>query len=283
MVAVYSDHVTLSLATATFVVDQARRAVRTHGRFRVAVAGGSTPAVTYQFLGTAPFVGAMPWSETEIFWTDERCVDAEDPRSNERMVREALLDRVPVQPDHIHPMRCGIGGGEGRWVQGPEAAAAAQTCAHEYEALLMSTFPAEHAQSSSARATGRVGVNSALDLVLLGVGTDGHTASLFPGTMALRDERAATAVFAEAAANTSTSAGDSDLWRITMTASFINRANCVVFLVSGSSKAAVAREILQGPADPIRLPAQLIDPDGLVVWHMDEEAAALLDGTTDGG
>jgi 6-phosphogluconolactonase/glucosamine-6-phosphate isomerase/deaminase len=94
----------------------------------------------------------------------------------------------------------------------------------------------------------------------------------------LREKRTTAAVFVEGAANATTTAGDRDLWRVTMTASFINRAACVVFLVSGGAKAGVVREVLQGSAHSKRLPARLIDPGGILRWHLDEEAAALLDG-----
>jgi 6-phosphogluconolactonase len=282
VVTTYVDYATMSLATAALVVDEAHRAVSARGRFRVAVAGGTTPAATYRFLATEPFAELVPWERTDLFWTDERCVSPRDPGSNERMERETLLDHVPIPPDRVYPMRCEIGRAEGRRSHEVDAAAVAQACAREYDALLSSLFPADHGPDTRDRRPRRVEKGRALDLVILGLGRDGHTAALFPGSQALHEEHTAAALFVEAGANAGTSVGDRDLWRITLTASFINRAASVVVLASGAGKAKVVREILQGPQDPTRLPAQMICPTGILHWHLDEEAAALLDGTPGG-
>lgn len=162
---VYADEQRLAEAAARVFADEARHAVERTGKFCVALSGGSTPRLTYGVLTGPPFSDEVPWDFLHVFWGDERCVAPGDPRSNERLVRESLLDHVGVPPEQVHPLRCG--GGDGR----SEAAA-------HYEELLRETIP-----SAAARPDGRVG----LDLVLLGLGEDGHTASLFPGSAALRE------------------------------------------------------------------------------------------------
>jgi len=252
LIEIFPDHDSISLAAATYVVGRARRSLKERGRFAVALAGGSTPKQTYEFLAGPPFADLMPWTDTHVFWSDERCVDPSDARSNERMARLALLDHVAIPPGQIHAMRCG---------------------AAEYDDRLRESFP--------------------LDLALLGLGSDGHTASLFPGSPALREEeRWTTGVFVEgAAAGLSTEpggrAGDGPAaaapaaaegsWRLTLTASFVNTATAVVFVVSGAAKAEAVKQVLEGPRDTDRLPAQLIRPrDGELRWLLDDEAAALL-------
>ena len=158
------------------------------------------------------------------------------------MVREALLDHVPIPPDQIHPMRCGAGG-----------------TAAQYESLLR-TFPV-------------------LDLVLLGLGEDGHTASLFPRSPMLHDEER----WVVPVPNDAASAGENDMSRMTLTAAFINTAAAVVFLVSGAAKAAAVKQALEGHGDPMGLPARLIRPaTGTVRWLLDQEAAALLASVAEG-
>lgn len=271
---VFPDHESLALAAAAYVVGRARRSLKVGGSFAVALAGGSTPRRTYEFLAASPLSDLMPWTDTHVFWSDERCVPLSDPRSNERMARRSLLDYVPVPPGQIHPMRCG---------------------AAEYEGGLRESFP--------------------LDLVLLGLGSDGHTASLFPGSPALFEEErwtagvfgsdvagaegraransearaeagaGAAAATAETAAAAIAGAPDDGaaegLWRVTLTASFINTASAVAFLVSGAAKAEAVKQVIEGPLDIDRLPAQLIRPeDGELRWFLDDEAAALLTSAT---
>jgi 6-phosphogluconolactonase len=231
-------------------VAEARLAVKRTGRFSVALSGGSTPRRAYELLGRPPFADSVPWALTHVFWGDERCVDPSDVRSNERMVREALLDHVPVPGDQVHPVRCS------------GSALLADEAAEEYEGLLRAHGPA-------------------MDLVLLGLGEDGHTASLFPGADTLDDQgRWVLPTLYDAVGGT---AAAGPLWRVTLTASYINQAASVLFVVSGKAKAGVLRQVIAEEAIPGHppvnmLPAQMIHPSkGRLRWLVDVEAASELD------
>lgn len=238
MIWVYADLESLSRAAAGFFVQQARQAVQAHGRFSVAISGGHTPQHTYELLAQQPFRDRVPWAQAHVFWGDERCVPPDDPRSNERMARRALLDHVPIPPAQIHPIPC---------TQAPRQAA------EEYEALLRDFF---------------AGRPPSFDLALLGLGENGHTASLFPGTPVLEERERWVAEVHVA---------EQDVYRVTLTAPLINQAAVVAFLVAGAAKAQVLHEVLEGPSDPHRLPAQLIQPtSGELHWLVDQEASSLL-------
>lgn len=233
----FADLEALSHAAAQLVVDSARTAISATGRFTVGLSGGHTPKRTFELLAKPPFAGEISWPRVHVFWVDERCVSPDDERSNERLARTALLDRVPVEPTHIHPIRC---------AGNPLAAAA------RYDADLR-----QH-----------TGPDSALDLILLGLGDDGHTASLFPGTAVVGEQtRWASEVWL----------ASQQMFRVTMTAPFINRAARIAFLVAGAEKASVVRDVMYGPLDPRRLPAQLIQPaGGELRWLLDRDAAGLV-------
>ena len=265
---VLPDAEALALSVAAAMVAEARSAVKRCGRFSVALSGGSTPRLTYELLGRPPFVDLLPWHRMHVFWGDERCVDAGDARSNERMTREALLDHVPIPAGQVHAVRCP---GPGETGAAPEGAAAwrADAAAREYEEQL--------------RAHG-----AGLDLVLFGLGEDGHVASLFPGSSALAEsERWVVAALDDrdgGAACGGTGAGaEGGLWRVTLTAAFINQAASVFCIVSGAAKAGVLAEVLARDSDAgdlsaERLPALFIRPSsGGLRWFIDEEAASGLD------
>ncbi len=236
MIKVYPDLESLSRAAAALLVEQANLAVAARGRFSVALSGGNTPRRTYELLASLPFKEQAPWHRMHIFWGDERCVPLDDPRSNARMAKEAWLDHVSIPEGQIHFLNCATVPAEG---------------ARQYEAQLRQFF---------------AGRPPRLDLVLLGLGDNGHTASLFPGTPVLKEtERWASEVYV----------AEQDLYRVTLTAPFINQAALVTFLVAGAAKAEVLRDILHGPRDPDRLPAQLIALQaGEVLWLTDLKAAA---------
>lgn len=237
MIDVYPDTEALSRAAAALFVAQAQQAVAVRGRFSVLLAGGETPRRTYELLAGEPWRSRVTWSKVHVFWGDERCVADDSPYSNARMARAALLDRVPLPAGQIHPIVCH---------STPEAAATA------YAAALQTFFGTQPPR---------------FDLVFLGLGDDGHTASLLPGSTALAEEHRWTAV---------TRRADEPFSRITLTPLLLNQAALVVFLVAGRSKAAILRTLYcEPPAAP--LPAQLIRPlTGEVRWLVDRAAAALL-------
>lgn len=238
MIRVYDDLGAMSRSAAGRIADLADRAVADHGRFTVVLSGGQTPRLTYELLAQPQFRDRVPWRQIHVFWGDERCVPPNDEQSNERMAREALLAHVPIPPEHVHPIDCS---------REPAQSAA------QYEAFLRKFF-----EGGSPR----------FDLVILGLGDNAHTASLFPDTPVLDEEKSwAAAVQPKGVA----------IERITLTAPVLNQAASIVFLVSGASKAEALRNVLEGKHDPHRLPAQLIKPvDGEVVWLVDRKAAALL-------
>jgi 6-phosphogluconolactonase len=238
LIKVYPDLESLSRAAAELFVREAQAARSARGRFSVALSGGGTPGRTYELLAGAPFREQVDWAGVHVFWGDERCVPWDDPRSNARAAYRAFLSRVPLPGDQMHPLDC---------TGNPEAAA------WRYEALLREFFG---------------GGPPRLDLVFLGLGENGHTASLFPHTPVLKEqERWAAAVYV----------AEQDLYRVTLTAPLLNQAARVVFLVAGAAKAGVLKEARQGPTDPERLPAQLICPQsGELLWLVDQAAAGQL-------
>lgn len=216
----------------------AQQSAREKGRFAVALSGGSTPRSLYALLATPAFKQQVPWSEVHLFWGDERCVPPDHAESNYRMVREALLSKIEIPPGNVHRMA-----GE----KEPRIAAA------EYEAELKSFF---HIAP---------GVFPGFDLVLLGLGEDGHTASLFPGSDALAETERLVAATYVARLNA---------YRLTLTLPVLNHGAVVLFLVAGASKAAVVSEILRDD-DPARFPAARVDPlNGRLVWLMTADAVS---------
>jgi 6-phosphogluconolactonase len=243
---VYPDAGALASAAADLFLEIARRAIQ-RGPFRVALSGGSTPRALYTVLASrseAPDPPLVPdgWRAVDFFWGDERHVPPQSPSSNYRMALEALLSKLPVPAENVHRIRGEL----------PDASVAAE----EYERELRRVFrvpPVEFPR---------------FDLVLLGLGPDGHTASLFPETPALEETKKL------AVANPVEKLGDD---RITLTVPVFNRAACVAFLVSGEDKARALSEVLEGPPDPRRLPAQRIRPEnGRLLWLVDRAAAARL-------
>jgi 6-phosphogluconolactonase len=242
-VEIFSDRSELVRAEAERFVAQAKDAIRTRGQCLVALSGGSTPRPLYELLATPAYATRIDWSRTHLFWGDERCVPPDHPESNYRMTREALIDHVPLPPENVHRIR-----GE----DPPDQAAAA------YERLLRELFGPNDPPPRT------------FDLVLLGMGPDGHTASIFPGTAAVGEtHRWAMAVHVET---------PHDMWRVTVTTVVLNAAADVTFLVAGADKAPRLREVLQAgePSRPV-LPAQLVKPiRGALHWMIDAAAGAEL-------
>ena len=239
------------LPTADALADEAARrfaalaatAIAAHGQFIVALSGGSTPKALYARLAAPPFSASIDWPRVIVIWGDERCVPPDNAASNYKMAREALLDHVPVQATHVRRIR-------GEYT--PAGAAA------NYNAMLHDLLDAGNGLPVG-------GHTPSIDLVLLGLGEDGHTASLFPGEITVHN-----ATEWVSAATAPTVPAD----RVTLTPAIINAAANVLFLVSGSAKAAMLHRVIEGPRTPHELPAQLIAPvSGRACWLVDAAAA----------
>lgn len=218
-----------------WVRDRLQQAIDTNGTATIALAGGSTPKVVYQALSKAEFA----WDKLHVFWGDERFVPPSHPDSNEKMARENWLDLVPIPATNIHP-----------W---PTEAGTPEQCAELYGAELSKYFTAPQ---------------PSFDLVLLGMGEDGHTASLFPHTAAL------------GVMDRSTTVGEKDGQpRLTLTVPAINNAACVAFIITGASKRPALQQVMAAAAaaDAQEYPTRLIKPTGELIWWFDEAAAAELD------
>ena len=231
----------LAQAAAALFAERASAAVSARGRFSAALSGGRTPEALYTLLAKAPFASKIPWDRVHLFWGDERCVPPDHGDSNYRLARERLIDHVPIPPANVHRLH-----GE----MDPVEAAAL------YEGELREFF-GQHGQPWPA-----------FDAVFLGLGEDGHTASLFPGSPAIRESvRRVSAQYVDAQKG----------WRITLTPPAINAARLAVFVVSGKGKAAAVRDVLEGPFRPGTLPAQAVrPPHGEIRWMLDRDAAQLL-------
>lgn len=245
MISVLPDLEALSHAAAGLVVERSNLAIDAHSRFSVVLSGGSTPQRTYELLGSPPYRDQIRWEKLHVFWGDERCVPIDDPRNNAKMAYEALLDKVPVPPHQIHPVVCAGNPSE---------------AAKDYEDLIQVFFQGQQPR---------------FDLIFLGLGADGHTASLFPRTPVLNEDQRWTAeVYVRG----------QDFQRITLTVPVINSADAVLFLVSGSEKARALYEVREGTPNPQRYPAQLISPpEGQLIWLVDQEAAAHIEEDQEGG
>jgi 6-phosphogluconolactonase len=239
---VHSAPDALAAAAAERMVEACRRCLEEKETFALGLAGGSTPLALYRLLATDPWVRRIDWPRVEVFFGDERCVPPDHPQSNYALAKATLLDRVPIPGDNIYRMKGEVD---------PEAAAVA------YGRMLKERFgePAE----------------PGLDLLLLGMGDDGHTLSLFPRTAALDETKhRCVANFVPRLD------GGQGAWRITLTAPFANRSSEVLGLVTGGNKAAAVRQVLEGDAAPRDCPIKLIDPgEGRFLMLLDAAAAGM--------
>ena len=237
-ITVVDDPAALAAAAAAQFVQAATQGLARQARWAMALSGGATPQAAYQRLAEPDLASQVDWVRVHFFWGDERCVPPDHPESDYGMARAALLDHIPVPATNVHRMR-----GE---LDPAEAAAAYQAELESFFGLAWPLF----------------------DLVWLGLGEDGHTASLFPGTAALREtQRYVVANWVEKL----------NAWRLTLTAPVINHASRRTFLVTGSRKAQILKEVLQGPYQPEVRPAQLVLPEaGALVWLVDRDAASQL-------
>jgi len=230
---ILSDRSNLTDRALNLIVERIESAIAQRGQCTLALAGGGTPKPVYEQLAQQ----SLPWEKLYIFWGDERYVSPDHPDSNQKMAREAWLDQVAIPADNIHPM--------------PTQGGNPELDAQRYEQELRTFFQCGEQDFPS------------IDIILLGMGDDGHTASLFPQTDALtvRDRLI-----------TVGNKGESQ--RLTFTAPFINQGQCVIFLVAGTNKRPALAEIFASEADDTEYPARLIQPKGELWWLLDQEAGA---------
>lgn len=236
MIRVFKTKEELSKAASEIFIETAKSAIAESGAFKVALTGGSSPESIYKLLAGEDYVSEIDWSKVFIFWGDERWVPLNDESSNAGMAFNSLLKHVPIPSDQIFPM----------WESGSEP----EKFAERYEELLRN----------------QLGTEGRFDLILLGMGEDGHTASLFPGTKVLAEkERWVVAYYLEA----------QQMYRITMTEPLLNKAKKIMFMVFGAGKADALFEVLEGEKNEYVYPAQLINQESKdVFWLVDALAAA---------
>jgi len=238
MVRIFKDANELSAAAAELFVQASKDAIAEKGSFTVALTGGSSPIKLHQLLATPAYREEVDWANVYIFWGDERWVPLEDERSNAKMAFDTLLNFVPVPSGQIYPMY--------------DAAKSPEEYAAIYEQLIRDV----------------VDNDGVFDLILLGMGDDGHTASLFPGTAILKEEtKWVDAYYLE----------PQEMYRITLTAPLINRAKKLVVMTFGEKKTHALREVLEGEHNPDLYPSQLLKPvNGELIFLTDEVAASQL-------
>jgi 6-phosphogluconolactonase len=248
---VQPDTASLLRLAADAVVFFGRKAIERRGRFHLALSGGSTPKALFELLAQPPYAGQIFWDRVHVWWGDERLVPSDAPESNFRMAEAALLSRVPIPPGQVHRVRTELG--------------AEQAAAH-YETEIKFAFGQISVDEETGALLDSAGV-PVFDMILLGMGDDGHTASLFPDSEALNaHERLVTSHYVEKVA----------MQRITFTAPLINAGDTVLFLVSGAGKAQMLKRVLMGEITPGALPAQQIAPAGKLFWMIDAAAAGEL-------
>ena len=239
---VFQNRDELNRATAERFSQVAQRCVGAGSLFSAALSGGSTPRELYQLLAGPDFVRRTPWDATHLFQVDERAVPPDHPESNFRMIREAMLERAPLPSEHFHRMAAEL----------PNLEEAARRYEEEIAEVLRPQ-PSEMPY---------------FDLILLGLGPDGHTASLFPGTAALDEQKRWVVPNRVEKLNT---------WRLTLTFPVINAAGAVIFLVAGPEKAETVRRVLHPSGAAESLPAERVQPSGgRLAWFLDKSAARLL-------
>jgi len=239
---IYKNNEELSVEVAKWITAYIVETLKKQNRFTLVLSGGGTPQKLNNLLAASPYKEKIDWSKLHIFWGDERFVPYTDERNNAKMAFDTLLDHVPVPAAQIHRMKT-----ENII---PEVAAG------EYEIILHQYFPPSVPPAPT------------FDLVLLGMGDDGHTLSLFPGTHVMHEENKwATSLFLK----------QQDMFRVTLTAPVVNRAARIAFLVTGPGKAEALQQVLEGDYQPDRYPSQVIKPtNGEVYWFVDKAAASNL-------
>ena len=243
MMLISPDAATLMHAAAEQLLNLSRAAIEARDIFHIALSGGSTPNALFRLMASPKYATQFDWARFHLWWSDERCVPLESPELNFNMANDALIRHVPIPPANVHRTP----------VERPPAEAA-----KDYEVEIVRTLG---------------GSMPAFDVILLGLGEDGHTASCFPGTLAALPAERWVAAHDVAKVK---------MWRITFTPRLLNAARHVIFLVSGASKAAVLERVLHGPYQPDVLPAQIVAPaPGGLTWMIDAAAGASLSSHTD--
>jgi 6-phosphogluconolactonase len=239
-IAIYPDTNTLSHEAAQYVVRLANESIVMHGRFTIALSGGSTPRTLYSLLGSTPYRDQIDWTKVEIFWSDERCVSPDDPESNFHLAQQVLLNSIPISERQIHRM--------------PADQADRNAASQSYTEEMRRTF-------------GTNGIPN-FDLLQLGMGPEGHTASLFPHQPSLGERQ-------RLVMPVSVPKPPPD--RLTFTPPLLNAAHHILFLVTGDEKADAVHAVLEGDYQPEEYPAQIVRPtNGDVTWMLDTRAAAKL-------
>lgn len=235
------DPALLAKQAAEIFVASARGSINKKRPFTVAISGGSTPRQMHKLLPTEPYVQNIPWQKSHIFWVDERCVPQDSTESNYGTAKRDFIDEVPIPQTHVHWITC---------------ESSPQMSAKKYQKTLKDFFCFEN--ESIPR----------FDLIFLGMGVDGHIASLFPGQKSLYEKEKLVVTV---------KGGNPNVNRITMTLPLLNQARHIVFIVTGKEKSRTVQKVLEDRK--IRLPAQKIRPrDGQITWLMDRGAAVLLTG-----
>ncbi|SMO77897.1 6-phosphogluconolactonase [Solitalea koreensis] len=228
----------LCKAAAEFFIDISRKSIAARGRFVVSLSGGTTPQGLYSLLSESPFREQVEWEKTVVFWGDERCVSLNDTQNNAHQAKITLLDKIDIPKANIYAIPVNLS---------PEEAAI------NYEKEVNCFFGKETPR---------------FDLMLLGLGENGHTASLFPGTNVIYEQTVGIrAVYVE----------EEKMFRITMTAPLINQSGAILFLVNGENKAVILKEVLTAAYRPDKIPAHLIQPvNGELYWFVDRASASLI-------
>jgi 6-phosphogluconolactonase len=232
---IYQNKESLSVALAAWISDLIESALKSQEFFSLALSGGETPKILYKELASEKYKEKINWKRTQIFWGDERVVPFNDERNNAKMAYELLIDHIDIPASQVHAIRTDI-----------EPIFAA----NEYEKMLHTFFD---------------NTSRTFDLVLLGMGDDGHTLSLFPGSeIIINHKNWVNEVYKV----------DQQMYRITLMPSLVNRASNIAFIVDGNKKASVLKRVIEGPYNPLELPAQIIKPvSGELHWFLDDEAA----------
>ena len=238
---IYSGKEELTNAVAQRWAELSKQAIAKHGAFHAALSGGSTPRMLYERLAMPDLVNRIDWSKTYLYFGDERSVPLDNADSNYRMAKESLLDHINISTSQVFPMQA--------------AAEDIHACANDYASILKGHLPTSE----------QGGVR--FDLILLGIGDDGHTASLFPDTEILNQhEKLVDAVYVKKL----------NTWRMSLTLPVINDAQNIIVLVSGGGKADILHQVLDEPPRSRPFPIQLIEPHGTMEWYVDAAAAQKL-------